>query len=125
MESPTLKKNTENGILWLCKVVAGLVIILLLGIHYLVNHLIYPNGLLSYSDIIKYYTNPIIPIMEFVFLVIVLAHAALGVRSIFLDLNPSVKSLRIINRIINFMVTCAGIYGIWLIILIVRRGLPG
>lgn len=115
-------KNHENSWLWLAKIVAGLLIIILLGIHLVVNHLVAPGGLLSYQDIIQYYQNPIIPIMEVFFLIFVVTHALLGVRSIILDLNPSDKTLFRINRLLVAIGSIAIVYGIWLVIVIVKRG---
>lgn len=117
-------KITENTWIWLVKVFAGLFIVVLLGIHFIVNHLLAPGGLLSYADVLAYYQNPIIPIMEGFFLVFVVVHALLGLRSILLDLNPSAARMRWIDIILFALGVAAIVYGIWLIIVIVLRGIP-
>ena len=80
----------------------------------MVNHLLAPQGLLTYEEVILYFKNPIVPVMEVLFLVFVIAHSLTGLRSIFLDLNPSDKLLRAVD--IVFIVAGVGfaVYGIWL-----------
>lgn len=122
LDTPSVPKNREGAWLWLFKIVAGLVIVILLGVHFLVNHLIAPEGLLTYQEVVQYYTNPIVPIMEGVFLVFVVSHALLGLRSILLDLNPSEKLLKIMNVILVVVGVVSITYGIWLLTVIVQRG---
>ena len=122
LDTPSVPKNREGAWLWLFKIVAGLVIVILLGVHFLVNHLIAPEGLLTYQEVVQYYTNPIVPIMEGVFLVFVVSHALLGLRSILLDLNPSEKLLKIMNVILVIVGVVSITYGIWLLTVIVQRG---
>jgi succinate dehydrogenase hydrophobic anchor subunit len=122
IDTPSAPKSREGVWLWLFKIAAGLMIIVLLGIHYVVNHLVYPGGLMTYADVIAYYQNPIIPIMEVFFLVFVISHALVGLRSILLDLNPSDNFLRAAD--IFFIIVGVGfsIYGIWLVLVLVQRG---
>ena len=116
-------KPSENTWLWLVKVLAGLFIVVLMGIHFIVNHLVAPGGLLTYSDVIAYYQNPIIPIMEGFFLIFVVGHALLGLRSIILDLNPKPTRMRWIDFILFSLGAAAVLYGIWLIIILVLKGI--
>ncbi len=44
-------KNHENALLWFIKVLAGGLIFVFLVIHFIVNHLIAPGGLLTFSDV--------------------------------------------------------------------------
>lgn len=113
--------KVENTWLWLVKIIAGLGIVVLLTIHFIVNHLIAPEGLLSYDDILRYYSNPIIPIMEAGFLILVVVHSLIGLRSIILDLNPSAKTMRLINPLLITVGSAAIIYGLWLLLLLVKR----
>ena len=120
--NPNQAKPAENTWLWLLKVLAGLFIVALLGIHFVVNHLVAPGGLLSYADVINYYQNSIVPIMEGFFLVFVVGHALLGLRSIILDLNPSTSRMRWIDFILFALGAIAVLYGIWLLIILVLKG---
>jgi len=122
IETPSVAKPREGTWLWLFKIVAGLMIVILLGIHFVVNHLVAPAGLLTYADVVRYYTIPFVPVMEILFLVFVIAHALVGLRGILLDLNPSDAVLRAAD--ILFILIGAGfsIYGIWLVWAIVQQG---
>lgn len=111
----------ENFWVWFIKIISGLVIVLFLGLHFVVNHLVAPGGLLSYADVIQYYSNPIIPIIEILFLITVVPHAILGIRGIFLDLNPSPKSIKVVDILFLTLGTLAILYGIWLVIVLANR----
>lgn len=115
-------KQQEGTWLWLIKIVAGLLIVIILGIHFWVNHLVAPGGLLSYADVLAYYQNPAIIVMEVLFLVFVVSHALLGLRSIILDLNPTKTMLRWVNRGLLLLGTLAILYGTWLALFISIKG---
>lgn len=114
MNQKSTAQPAEHTLLWLLKILAGLMIVVFLTIHFIVNHLVAPEGLLTYADVIAYYNNPIIPIMEILFLGSVLTHALLGVRSIILDLNPAVKMVIYLDMLLLGAGILAFIYGIWL-----------
>lgn len=115
-------KPQEGAWLWLLKIIAGLLIIVILGIHFYVNHLAAPGGLLSYADVLAYYQNPAVLVMEVLFLVFVVTHALLGLRSILLDLNPSKSLLRWINLgFLSIGIAAVG-YGTWLVFFIAAKG---
>jgi len=127
VDTPTListpKPKAREGVwLWMFKIFAGLMIVVLLGIHFVVNHLVAPTGLLSYADVIAYYQNPIIPVMEILFLVFVVSHALVGLRSILLDLNPSDRVLRAADGVLIVVGAAAILYGIWLALVIASKG---
>lgn len=116
------RKPQESAWLWLAKIVAGLMLVVIMGIHFWVNHLVAPGGLLSYSDVLAYYQNPVIVLMEIVFLAFVVTHALLGIRSILLDLNPSRRALRWIDTALFTLGIAAIGYGTWLALFIAARG---
>jgi succinate dehydrogenase hydrophobic anchor subunit len=60
--------------------------------------------------------------MEVAFLVFVVSHALVGMRSILLDLNPSDKVLKVADAVLWMVGIVAIAYGTWLIWVIVRRG---
>lgn len=122
IETPSIPKPREGSWLWLYKIVAGVLIVILLGVHFVVNHLVAPSGLLNYDDVIRYYQVPFIPIMEVAFLVLVVSHALVGMRSILLDLNPSDKVLKVADALLWAAGVVSIAYGTWLIWVIVQRG---
>ena len=114
-------KNDEGVGLWLLKIAAGLLVLVVLGIHFVINHAVAPGGLLTYEDVIQYYKVPLVPVMEIVFLVVVVTHALLGLRSILLDLSLVQKIHRIIDGLFLALGTIAIVYGAWLVIVLANR----
>lgn len=115
-------KAREGAGVWIFKIFAGLFIVLLLALHFVVNHLVAPGGLLSYADVVAYYQVPIIPIIEGVFLILVVSHSLVGLRSIILDLNPSDRILKGITTALWVVGIAAVAYGIWLLVVVAGRG---
>jgi succinate dehydrogenase hydrophobic anchor subunit len=121
MDNISRPKHNEGVWLWLVKIFAGLLVIVVLGIHFVINHAVAPGGLLTYEDVIRYYKNPIIPIMEGFFLVVVVTHALLGLRGILLDLNPQQNLRKIMDVVLAAAGCLAVIYGIWLLVILAQR----
>ena len=82
-------RNSASSLRWFIQAGLGILLIVLLSIHLLVNHWIAPQGLLSHADVVRYYDVPGIALMEILFLVIVTSHCLLGLHSILLDMNLS------------------------------------
>ena len=116
-------KPGESAGLWMVKLFTGFLLIIILAIHLTVNHMLgSENGLLSHSDVVTYYQNWIVPIMEIFFLIFVISHALIGTRSIILDLNPSKGVLKTVDWVFIIGGTGFVIYGIWLVFAIVQMG---
>jgi len=115
-------RSGEGAGLWFLKILTGFLVIVVLIIHLIVNHLIVEGGLLTYADVVRYYQNPIIPIMEIAFLIFVVTHALMGLRSVLLDLHPANNVLRLINYGLVVLGVGSIAYGIWLVLVIVGRG---
>ena len=120
--SVSVPRFGENTWLWLLKIVTGVLLVVLLGIHLVVNHFVAENGLLTYADVIAYYQNPIIPVMEICFLASVATHSLIGLRGIVLDLNPSRIFLKVFDVILVIVGISAVAYGIWLVSVITSKG---
>ncbi len=117
-------KAGESYLLWLIKILSGVLILAILIIHFLVNHLFAPNGLLSHSEVVDYYRNfLIVPIMEGFFLLFVVAHSLIGTRSIILDLHPKPAVLRVVDVLLVGIGIFASVYGIWLLFAVLNFGL--
>ena len=115
-------RTSENTWLWIIKIVTGPLLVILLFIHLLVNHFLGQTGLLTYADVVAYYRNPIIPIMEVLFLATVVTHSLIGLRGILLDLNPARRLLKVIDGGLILLGIGAITYGIWLVLAIVSKG---
>lgn len=115
-------KSGENTWIWMLKIVTGPLLVILLLVHFIVNHFIGENGLLTYADVIAYYKNPLIPVMEILFLASVVTHSLSGLRGIFLDLKPSRELLKVADWVFVLVGVVAVVYGAWLALTIASKG---
>ena len=122
MKSFSKPKSQENAWLWSIKIVTGLLVLLLLFMHFQINHLSSPQGLMSYADVVKYYQLPSIPETEIAFLIFVVSHALIGLRGIILDLQPKAGLIKAVNWLFPLAGLGAIVYGSWLVITIAGRG---
>jgi succinate dehydrogenase / fumarate reductase membrane anchor subunit len=118
------RRPGENTWIWLIKIATGPLLVLVIGLHFAVNHYMgsMSSGLMTYDDIVAYYQNPIIPIVEIVFLVTVVTHSLIGLRGIILDMNPSRKVLNIVTWLMVILGVFSVGYGIWLAFAIAAQG---
>jgi succinate dehydrogenase hydrophobic anchor subunit len=106
---------------WLVQAGLGVMLVILLAIHLIVNHWAAPQGLLTYADVVRYYDTPGIAWMEAAFLIVVTVHCLLGLHSILLDLNMSAPITRVATWLLTFVGLTAIVYGVWLTRVIVSR----
>lgn len=108
-------KTGETTWLWLLKILTGVLVVLILTIHLIVQHLVNPDGLLTFQQVVQWVSNPWVALMEGTFVVLVIIHALLGVRSVILDLHPSQGVLRILDLIFIVLGIVGIVYGFWLL----------
>ena len=120
----TAPRPGETTWIWLIKIVTGPLLILLLILHLIVNHYIgsLPSGLMTYEDVVHYFQNPIIPVIEILFLATVVTHSLIGLRGIILDMNPSRTVLTAVNWFLSLLGVFSVAYGIWLALSIASKG---
>ena len=114
IETKSIQKPNEAAGLWLVKVLLGLLIIIILTIHLIVNHYIGEGALLTWQNVVDYFSNPWIVLMEITFLIVVVTHSLIGLRSIILDLNPSKGRMKIVDWSLYILGVVSVVYGIWL-----------
>jgi succinate dehydrogenase / fumarate reductase membrane anchor subunit len=114
IETKSAPKAGEGTWLWLLKIISGGLIVILMLVHFIVNHFVAEGALLTWADVIAYFSNPWIVLMEIIFLVVVIAHGLTGLRSVILDLKPSPR----IQTVVDIILVAVGLvstgYGIWL-----------
>lgn len=108
-------KPGETTWQWLLKLVTGVLVVLILGTHLIVQHLVNPDGLLTFQQVVQWVSNPWVALMEGTFVILAVFHALLGVRSVLLDLRPSQGTIRVIDITFSIVGIVAIIYGIWLL----------
>jgi succinate dehydrogenase hydrophobic anchor subunit len=118
------RRPGENTWIWLIKIATGPLLVLVIGLHFAVNHYMgsMSSGLMTYDDVVAYYQNPIIPTIEIVFLATVVTHCLIGLRGIILDMNPSRKVLNIVTWLLVILGVFAVGYGVWLALAIAAQG---
>lgn len=105
-------QNSPGTLRWFTQAGLGILLVILLSVHLIVNHLVAPQGLLSYTDVIHYYDVPGIPLLEVLFLIVVVAHCLLGLHSILLDLKPPVKIKIALIWLLYILGVTVAVYGI-------------
>ena len=114
----------ENTWLWLIKIVTGPLLLIVLGLHFTVNHYLgsMSSGLMTYEDIVRYFQNPLIVAIEILFLVTVVTHSLIGFHGILLDLHPPRNVLLIFTWLHVILGVSAVGYGVWLALTIASLG---
>lgn len=111
------KQSKEFGftLRWLLQASLGVLLVVLLAVHLIVNHWAAPHGLLGYAEVVRYYDQPGIIWMESVFLIAVTTHCMLGLYAIILDLNINRWMARILTKTLILIGMFIILYGLWLI----------
>lgn len=99
---------------WLWQAITGVGLVLLLGLHFIANHLIAKGGLRDFADVVAYLRNPIILVLEVLFLLFVTIHAMLGVRSILLDFGLAARVEKRVSQALTVVGVLTVGYGLWL-----------
>ena len=117
-------RSGETTWLWLIKIATGPLLVIVLILHFAVNHYLgsMSSGLMTYEDVIAYFQNPIVPAIEILFLVTVVTHCLIGLRGILLDMNPSRPVLRVVTWLLSLLGVSSIVYGIWLALAIATKG---
>jgi succinate dehydrogenase hydrophobic anchor subunit len=109
-------RKDSAGAYWLVQVITGLLLILLLGLHMIAHHFVVEGGLRNFEEVIDYISNPIIFVLEVLFLIVVTPHAMLGLQSIVMDLGPGESAERTITWVFRILTIVIIAYGVWLAI---------
>ena len=107
---------------WILQAFTGVMLVVLLGLHMVVQHFVVVGGLRNYQQVVQYISNPFVFLLEIAFLIIVVWHALLGVRAVIFDLGLNPAGERKITAILSLVGVVVIAYGIWLSATIVARG---
>ncbi len=94
------------------QVVSGAALIVLLTIHMIAQHFIVPTGLRYYADVIAWLGNPVMVVIEVLFLLFVTYHALVGVRAILFDFGFSERAERRITNVLWVVGIGTVVYGV-------------
>jgi succinate dehydrogenase hydrophobic anchor subunit len=108
---------------WRATATSGVALLVLVTVHMVAHHFVVEEvgGLRTYAQVLDYIANPVMFVIECVFLVIVTAHAMLGLRSVLFDFGLSASARRRLERglLVLGIVTVA--YGLTLIGVLASR----
>jgi succinate dehydrogenase hydrophobic anchor subunit len=116
-----MQSQRGGGALWVLQALTGLGLIVLLGLHMIAQHFLVEGGLRTYQDVLAYIANPVVFILEVIFLLVVVPHAFLGLRAVLLDLGPSSRTSRIMDGVLVVIATITTIYGVVLFVVLQGR----
>lgn len=119
MENPFAQEPKKSWT-WYWQVFTGIALLLLLGLHFIANHFIVKGGLRDFADVVSYLRNPIVLVLEVLFLVVVTIHAMLGVRAIVLDFGISERAEKLLAQALTVVGVLTVGYGLWLTWVIVH-----
>jgi succinate dehydrogenase cytochrome b556 subunit len=121
MVEKQLTRERASSWSWILQAFTGVMLVVLLGLHMVVQHFVVEGGLRGYQQVVQYLANPFVFVLEIAFLIIVTWHALLGVRAILLDLGLKPATERKVTATLWFVGLITVAYGIWLSATIVAQ----
>jgi len=114
----TRERASRHSWTWFVQAFTGVMLLILLSLHMIAQHFIVEGGLREYADIVDYLRNPVILVLEGLFLVTVAIHALLGVRAVIFDFGLSERSERRVSLSLLWLGIATVAYGAWIIWLV-------
>ncbi len=122
MVEKQLTRERAGSWSWILQAFTGIMLVVLLGLHMVVQHFVVAGGLRNYQQVVQYISDPFLFLLEIGFLIIVTWHALLGVRAVILDLGLKPATERKVTAFLSIVGVVIVAYGIWLSATIVARG---
>ena len=108
---------------WRATAYSGVALLVLVTIHMVAHHFVVEEvgGLRTYRQVLDYIANPVIFVIEVLFLVVVTIHAMLGLRSVLFDFGLSARAKRLVARGLVALGIATIAYGVTLIGVLASR----
>ena len=108
---------------WKATAGSGVALLVLVTVHMVAHHFVVEEvgGLRTYAQVLDYIANPIIFVIEILFLVVVTTHAMLGLRSVLFDFGLSTRAKRMVARGLLVLGVVTVAYGVTLISVLASR----
>jgi len=121
--TPTVTAGSHRSRTWRATAASGAALLVLVTIHMIAHHFVVEEvgGLRDYAQVLDYVSNPVMFVLEILFLVVVTAHAMLGLRSVLFDFGLSVRSKRLVARGLLVLGIATVAYGVTLISVLASR----
>jgi succinate dehydrogenase hydrophobic anchor subunit len=117
-DAPTEERpSSPHSRAWRWTSLTGVSLLVLATVHMVAQHFVLEQigGLRTYEQVLEYISNPIMFVIESLFLVVVTWHAMLGLRSVIFDFGLSARARRRVNRWLTVLGVVTVGYGFVLI----------
>lgn len=117
------ERRGRQTLAWRATASTGVALIVLITVHMVAHHFVVheTGGLRSYRQVLEYVANPVMFTIELLFLVVVTAHAMLGLRSVLFDLATGERARAWISRALVVLGVVTVAYGVTLIVTLASR----
>jgi succinate dehydrogenase hydrophobic anchor subunit len=112
-----MRQQLSGRWVWIVQALSGLLLVVLVGAHWIAQHYVAADGLRTYAEAVAYLRHPLVFSLEVAFLLTVTVHALLGVRAILLDLGWTARWL---NWVLVFIGIATFGYGLELSLSLIR-----
>ena len=121
--TPTETTGVHRSRTWRATAASGVALLVLVTIHMIAHHFVVEEigGLRNYAQVLDYVANPVMFVLEVLFLVVVTTHAMLGLRSVLFDFGLSVRSKRLVARGLLVLGIATVAYGVMLLSVLASR----
>jgi succinate dehydrogenase hydrophobic anchor subunit len=120
---PEVAETHRGSRTWRATALTGVVVLALVTVHMVAHHFVVQQvgGLRTYHQVLNYIANPVILVLEELFLVAVTWHAMLGLRSVLFDLGLPVGWRRRVSRGLAWLGALTVAYGSFLVFTLASR----
>jgi succinate dehydrogenase hydrophobic anchor subunit len=122
-EAPATERGVNGSRIWRLTALSGVAVLVLVTVHMVAHHFVVDEigGLRTYAQVLDYLANPVIFVLECLFLVVVTIHAMLGVRSVLFDLGLSARAQLLVSRGLTALGLVTIVYGFLLVGILASR----
>ncbi len=110
----TPSEETRPSWGWILQAITGSLLLVLVTLHMIANHFVVASGLRDFADVVAYLSNPVVVVIEVLFLIVVTSHGLLGLRAVLFDFGFSPRTERRITRVLTVLGIAIVLYGFWL-----------
>ena len=123
MASRPVETGQHGSRVWRATALSGVALLVLVTAHMVANHFVVHEvgGLRTYHQVLEYVGNPLMFVIECLFLVVVTIHAMLGLRAVLFDFGISARARRLVSRGLVVLGTVTIAYGFMLIGVLAAR----
>ena len=119
---PEAQPDRGGSLAWIFQVISGVLLVFLLGAHIVMQHFVAKGGLRNYAQVMSYLSNPAVLAVESLFVIVLIWHAMLGLRSVLLDFGFGARGQALITRGVIALGAVTAAYSFWLIATLAAKG---